>query len=295
MAEHQRSDQQRPRRQGGQHRRHNNNRRNQDDGPRTEHETYRREGSTTDYTPPRETRKTTFGGGEYERVYRDKPVPKKPFGKRILSLLSFGLLGKEKPAASKTAPNSKQQPKKNDRGPRGDRERDRDRGDRRGPRQERGEGRGPRPERAERNDRPRERRSDQGNTQTGPREPKQKTERPVQPVNLDAITTARLHVGNLSYDTAESDLFELFNGIGKVTNAEIVTHSRTQRSKGFGFVQLTSVEDAKRAASELHGKPFMGRVLMVGPANGNKSERSNDSNALDRREAQSETPAPAAE
>ena len=100
-------------------------------------------------------------------------------------------------------------------------------------------------------------------------------------------------MGNLSYDTAESDLFELFNGIGKVTNAEIVTHSRTQRSKGFGFVQLTSIEDAKRAASELHGKPFMGRVLMVGPANGNKTER-NESNAPENREAQSdEAPASA--
>jgi RNA recognition motif-containing protein len=91
-------------------------------------------------------------------------------------------------------------------------------------------------------------------------------------VDLESITIARLHVGNLSYDTAESDLFELFNGAGKVTNAEIVTHSRTQRSKGFGFISLTSVEDARRAASELHGKSFMGRIITVGSAKGPKPE-----------------------
>ena len=65
---------------------------------------------------------------------------------------------------------------------------------------------------------------------------------------------------------------KLFNGVGKVTNAEIVTHSRTQRSKGFGFISLTSIEDAKRAATELHGKAFMGRVLTVGSAKGPKPD-----------------------
>ncbi len=73
-------------------------------------------------------------------------------------------------------------------------------------------------------------------------------------------------MGNLSYDATESDLFELFNGVGKVQNAEIVTHRQTQRSKGFGFVVMQSVEEAKRAVDVLHDKEFLGRKLIVGGA-----------------------------
>ncbi len=80
------------------------------------------------------------------------------------------------------------------------------------------------------------------------------------------INTPRLYVGNLSYDATESDLFELFNGVGKVQNAEIVTHRQTQRSKGFGFVVMQSVEEAKRAVDVLHDKEFLGRKLIVGGA-----------------------------
>lgn len=245
----------RPRRQGGQNRQRNRKpRRDGEDGPRSSHETYRREGGPSDYTPPRENRRTTFGGGEYERVYRDKPAPKKPLGKRFLSLISFGLLGKDKPASA-PAKNHSKSAKPQDRGDR--------RPDRRG-----GESRPERGPRTPRNgDRPQEPR------QSGPREPRQRTERPSPaPLDSSSITTARLHIGNLSYDTTESDLFELFNGFGKVTNAEIVTHTRTQRSKGFGFVQLTTLEEAKRAAEELHGKPFMGRAITVGPAKGPKPD-----------------------
>ena len=80
------------------------------------------------------------------------------------------------------------------------------------------------------------------------------------------VTTPKLYVGNLSFDTAESDLFELFKGIGGVQNAEIVTHKDTEKSKGFGFVLMTTVDEAKRAVSELHDKEFMGRKLVVSGA-----------------------------
>lgn len=73
-------------------------------------------------------------------------------------------------------------------------------------------------------------------------------------------------MGNLSYDASESDLFELFNGVGGVRNAEVVVNSRTQRSKGFAFVTMGSVEEARRAVSELHGKEFMGRPLQLSGA-----------------------------
>ncbi len=77
------------------------------------------------------------------------------------------------------------------------------------------------------------------------------------------VTSPRLYVGNLSYDAAESDLMNLFNGVGKVQNAEIVTHRDTERSKGFGFVTMLTVDEAIRAVDTLHDKDFMGRRLVV--------------------------------
>jgi RNA recognition motif-containing protein len=80
------------------------------------------------------------------------------------------------------------------------------------------------------------------------------------------VTSPRLYVGNLSFDATESDLFELFNGVGQVQNAEIVTYRHNQRSKGFAFVQMLTVEEAKRAVNELHDKEFLGRKLVVSGA-----------------------------
>ncbi len=80
------------------------------------------------------------------------------------------------------------------------------------------------------------------------------------------VTTPRLYVGNLSFEATESDLFELFNGVGKVQNAEVVTYKHNQRSKGFAFVQMLTVEEAQRAVTELHDKDFLGRKLVVSGA-----------------------------
>ena len=80
------------------------------------------------------------------------------------------------------------------------------------------------------------------------------------------VTTPRLYVGNLSFDATESDLFELFNGVGQVQNAEVVTYKHNQRSKGFAFVQMQTIDEAKRAVAELHDKEFLGRKLVVSGA-----------------------------
>lgn len=110
-----------------------------------------------------------------------------------------------------------------------------------------------------------------------PREPKPRREAPPAP-NPGDISTERLYVGNLSYDASESDLFELFNGVGGVRNAEVVVNNRTQRSKGFAFVTMSSVEEARRAVSELHGKEFMGRPLQLSGAKPiGSDDRGNDS------------------
>jgi RNA recognition motif-containing protein len=102
------------------------------------------------------------------------------------------------------------------------------------------------------------------------REPREQREprAPREPRKPEAIevTTPRLYIGNLSYDAAESDLFELFSGVGTVANVEIITNKHTQRSKGFGFVQMNSVTEAKRAVDELHDKDYMGRKLVVSGA-----------------------------
>jgi len=83
---------------------------------------------------------------------------------------------------------------------------------------------------------------------------------------LVEVTSPKVYVGNLSFDAVESDLTELFAGVGSVQNAEIVSHRETQKSKGFAFVTLASVDEAKRAVVELHDKEFMGRRLVISGA-----------------------------
>jgi RNA recognition motif-containing protein len=100
--------------------------------------------------------------------------------------------------------------------------------------------------------------SDSRNGSQQPRSP-----RKPEPVE---VTSPRLYVGNLSFDATESDLFELFNGVGHVQNAEVVSYRHNQRSKGFAFVQMQTVEEAKRAVEELHDKEFLGRKLVVSGA-----------------------------
>lgn len=97
--------------------------------------------------------------------------------------------------------------------------------------------------------------------------------RPTRKPESVEVTTPRLYVGNLSFEATESDLFELFNGVGLVQNAEVVTYKHNERSKGFAFVQMQSVEEAKRAVAELHDKEFLGRKLVVSGAKSDSHSR----------------------
>ena len=105
----------------------------------------------------------------------------------------------------------------------------------------------------------------------------ERAERPRTPRKVESVevTTPRLYVGNLSFDATESDLFELFNGVGQVQNAEVVTYKHNQRSKGFAFVQMLTVEEAQRAVTELHDKDFLGRKLLVSGAKTNEHHSAN--------------------
>jgi len=76
----------------------------------------------------------------------------------------------------------------------------------------------------------------------------------------------KLYVGNLPFSTTESALSDLFASIGTVDSARLITDRDTGRSKGFGFVEMSSEEEAQRAIDELNGKELEGRALTVNEA-----------------------------
>ncbi len=76
----------------------------------------------------------------------------------------------------------------------------------------------------------------------------------------------KLYVGNLSFDTTENELQDLFATAGAVQEVILIQDRITGRSKGFGFVTMSSAEDAKKAISLINGKNIGGRALTVNEA-----------------------------
>jgi RNA recognition motif-containing protein len=74
----------------------------------------------------------------------------------------------------------------------------------------------------------------------------------------------KLYVGNLTYDTTEDNLVELFSEYGEVLSAQIIIDRDTNRSKGFGFVEMA--DGADEAANALNGQDYRGRNLTVNEA-----------------------------
>jgi RNA recognition motif-containing protein len=77
---------------------------------------------------------------------------------------------------------------------------------------------------------------------------------------------SKLYVGNLSYATTSSDLEQLFGQHGAVQSAEVISDRETGRSKGFGFVQMGSDDEAQAAIAALNGQQHDGRPLTVNEA-----------------------------
>src|SRR6202453_608003 len=77
---------------------------------------------------------------------------------------------------------------------------------------------------------------------------------------------SKLYVGNLSYNTSSSELEQLFAQHGTVQSAEIISDRMTGRSKGFGFVEMGSDEEAQAAIAALNGQDLDGRALTVNEA-----------------------------
>ena len=76
----------------------------------------------------------------------------------------------------------------------------------------------------------------------------------------------KLYIGNLSYDTSSSDLEKLLSEHGHVESAEVISDRMTGRSKGFGFVEMASEEEARAAIEALNGQDHGGRTLTVNEA-----------------------------
>lgn len=76
----------------------------------------------------------------------------------------------------------------------------------------------------------------------------------------------KLFVGGISWDTTDSTLTDFFSQVGTVVSAVIITDRYTGKSKGFGFVEMATEEEAERATQELNGKTLDGRAIAISEA-----------------------------
>ncbi|MDR3708764.1 MAG: RNA-binding protein [Capsulimonadaceae bacterium] len=73
----------------------------------------------------------------------------------------------------------------------------------------------------------------------------------------------KLYVGNLSYQATDQELRDLFSEVGTVTSAQVVTDRYSGQSRGFGFVEMSSADDAQKAIAAINGRNIGGRSLVV--------------------------------
>jgi RNA recognition motif-containing protein len=76
----------------------------------------------------------------------------------------------------------------------------------------------------------------------------------------------KLYVGNLAFATTSADLEQLFSEVGTCESAAVITDRATGRSRGFGFVEMSSESEAEKAISDLNGRELQGRKLNVSEA-----------------------------
>jgi RNA recognition motif-containing protein len=87
------------------------------------------------------------------------------------------------------------------------------------------------------------------------------------------IMASKLYVGNLNFATTENQLEELFLQYGEVVSVKIITDRETDRSRGFGFVEMGTSEAAEEAVNALNNQEFDGRSLRVNEAHDRKPRR----------------------
>jgi RNA recognition motif-containing protein len=81
-----------------------------------------------------------------------------------------------------------------------------------------------------------------------------------------------MYVSNLSFHTTDEDLSKLFSQFGAVSSAKVINDRETGRSRGFGFVEMDSDEDAKKAIAGLNNKEVEGRAMSVSVAKPKKTD-----------------------
>lgn len=84
-----------------------------------------------------------------------------------------------------------------------------------------------------------------------------------------------MYVSNLGFQTTDDDLRKLFEAFGQVASAKVITDRETGRSRGFGFVDMASGEEANKAMGDLNGKELDGRVLSVSVAREKENRQGN--------------------
>jgi RNA recognition motif-containing protein len=82
-----------------------------------------------------------------------------------------------------------------------------------------------------------------------------------------------IYVGNLPFSTTDNDLSELFSPYGSVSSARVIKDRITERSRGFGFVEMPNDEEADKAIAEVNGKDLGGRPLKVSEARARDNRR----------------------
>lgn len=86
--------------------------------------------------------------------------------------------------------------------------------------------------------------------------------------------SAKLFVGNLSNDTSSQELNTLFSEVGVVQSCQLITDRDSGRSKGFGFIEMNSKEEAEAAKTKLNGQALHGRALKINDAKPRNENRS---------------------
>ena len=88
--------------------------------------------------------------------------------------------------------------------------------------------------------------------------------------------TNKLYVGNLPFSATDSSIEELFSGAGSVTSVAVILDRETNRSKGFGFIEISTGEEANKAIELFNGKDFDGRDLKVSLAKPKEERTTNN-------------------
>lgn len=78
--------------------------------------------------------------------------------------------------------------------------------------------------------------------------------------------STNLYIGNLCYQVTEDDLQELFGEFGEIESIKVIRDRETERSKGFGFIEMKNEEDAEASIEELNGIAYKDRNLVVNKA-----------------------------